>query len=448
MDTCITRYPMFTSKDLELLFFRIAPAYEVIKYIDFVSQFQEGRFSVQKPSIQWCSSDDIDETLYMRNDKSIDIALARIASPEIIDKVIDRNQKNNDIDDQSSRSDNMDVISRIILSAVQNRVSLARFRFESETWLKTAWQWILQFGGDAHYRLLFSNPSLPTDILTGVFSGKFTQEVRDKYLMYYVALQAPLLSKRPDDNRYGPDLDTHWLLEEFWKCLTEVDTDDGPMVDVFSENVGNFPYDVEFKSASFGFPSYGEPGYDSKMNILSYLELIIGRWQPSQLQLKEGNIGWGKNRVIEMVTSRIVGNNSREDKIVAFARGHEKVAVRKGFYQGCKFNDCSMGECEHYWETDGYDFYLSAVNNSSFYNFRDNKTLCAWFFNRIHNANISEKNDNEYEREYEIMGELQRKFRKTADELHIKTCETLPKVFPSFEQLEQMLSAVDAPDEV
>jgi hypothetical protein len=57
--------------------------------------------------------------------------------------------------------------------------------------------------------------------------------------------------------------------------------------------------------------------------------------------------------------------------------------VRKEFYRGFRFGQNSNEELERYVETDNYEFFLSAVENNAFYNWRDNKELCAWLFRKI-----------------------------------------------------------------
>jgi hypothetical protein len=123
-----------------------------------------------------------------------------------------------------------------------------------------------------------------------------------------------LLSKPPDDTRDGPDVQQHRLLEAFWRFLATVDTNDKCIADAIWGNVKNFPHDVEFVETDFGFPQYGELGYDSRKNIISYLGVIVGPWEPSEADKADAFVVLCKSGIIENVTARIVKHYYFDDK--------------------------------------------------------------------------------------------------------------------------------------
>src|SRR6266446_5177140 len=82
---------LFQSKDLELAFFESAPGHEVLRYVDAVSPHMYASPSKANAGpFEFTCAKQLEELLFARNDRIIDIAVVRIASPKMLAAVFER----------------------------------------------------------------------------------------------------------------------------------------------------------------------------------------------------------------------------------------------------------------------------------------------------------------------------------------------------------------------
>ncbi len=391
MDIRSKKTPLFLAKDLELIFFETAPAHEIIKYVDLITRYQlTGDDRKRVPYFDWTGrywscSKEIESTLANRNDPNIDIALVRIAD-YAIDDILEKYLKiYEDKNDPMSNADKN--LPKIILSAVQNPQALTALGGMA-TWLKKAWHWIVKNGDSEHYYALFKNPNVPDELIENILNGVYDGIVNNKYWMYGYAMKCPTTRRGLDGQQHGPDFAAIHRLEAYWNFIAKMDVKDQALRQSVTDNSEkHLPYQIELKDEDFGFPKYGTPGYNRDENYINYLKIFIGNW----LKNNESDAADKEQReyFVEFVCSVFVWN-SHSEKVTNFLKNHELQAVRRGFYRGKSFSDKSIPELEGYAEKEGYEFLWSAIENGSMYNFRDNKELCFWFFNKINYARLDQ----------------------------------------------------------
>ena len=416
MDVRSKKTPLFLAKDLELVFFETAPAHEIIKYVDLITRYQmTGDDQSRVPYFDWSGkywscSKEIEAALASRNDPNIDIALVRIAD-YAIDDILEKYFVSAESDDGSkSIADNN--LSKIILSAVQNRQALTALGGIA-TWLEKAWEWILE-NGNLHYRELFLNPNVPDELIENILRGKYDQKCKHRLSMYGWALQCPTTRRGLDHQRDRPDFDAIHRLEAYWNFIAKLDVSDKVLRDSVTESEEkHLPYKIELKDEDFGFPKYGAPGYNRDENYINYLKIFIANWlkniekDDTDKELREF--------FVECVCSVFVWN-SYSSKVKDFIKNHDVLAVRKGFYRGESFGDESIPEIEGYTEKEGYEFLWSALENSSMYNFRDNKELCFWFFSKILYARLDKTLIGTYDEKFPMDRRYEFKMNETYEQ--------------------------------
>ena len=398
MDVRSKKTPLFLAKDLELAFFKTAPAHEIIKYVDLATRYQLTRDDRKRiPFFDWTGkywqcSKEIETALASRNDPDIDIALVRIGDSlvdDTISKYLNENESDNNIDAKKTHH-----LSKLILSAVQNKASLSSLANQMSSCLKKAWSWMIKNGDSEHYDALFSNPNIPDELIENILKGIYDETVSNKFWMYGYAMKCPVTRRGLDDQKYGPDFAAIRRLEAYWNFIAKLNTEDDALRRSIAENFENFPWRIELEESDYGFPKYGDPDYNRDDNLISYVEIILTNWL-SKASV-ESNDYESRCIVVEFVCSTVV-NNTYSDKVLNYIKNHDLLPVRKGFYRAKRFRDNSIQELESYAAKDGYEFLWSAIYNRSLYNFRDSKELCFWFFKKISYARLDKTLEGKYD---------------------------------------------------
>jgi len=327
----------------------------------------------------WLANEEAQIALFERNDPNIDIALVRIATdPKLIEIIINKYEIFDNFKDIDNKNRNF--ISKLILSAIQNKQSLS-WCDNPNDWLYPAWDWILEYGDREHYNKLFSNSNVPSELITNVLNGSYDKKTNEKFCLYESVLKSPVLIRGKGDERSGPNLAAREPIQTYWEFLAKVDINDIQIVTAVIYNIENIPRVLNFDEKKFNLPNYGSPNYNRDANLIAYFEILKDNWLKKSIVEDDYYNSW-QCSLVEYVASRLT-DYKIDTELNNYLKNNDLITIRKGFYRRFSFGNEHIMECENFATKDGYEFLSSAIYNDSFYNFRDDKNLCFWFFKKI-----------------------------------------------------------------
>ena len=394
----------FVSKDLEFLFLESAPSHEVIRYID--SMWMHMHPGIGQAAWDWTGfrfqcPEPLEEMLLARDDRFVDVALARICSKTTVLRLLERYAAEKPAQPYEagviesefrSRYDYWQALQardlrhsyydRLVLSALSNRVSLSNM-LGPATWLSQTWEWLLVYGRTAHFEALYSNPDCPRDLLDKVLKDDYVCGFEDRRVaLLRAALSSPLLPMSPrDENDY--DLAGHTTIKLFWTFVRRCNGGDSPKVGALYANKTNFPK-LEFRDEVFDLPKHGQPGYNHVSNARKAVSLLFDQFDVTdEEEQKRNGVYFAKQDICCAIAQSYIREFFYDKDAKAFLAAHRNQGVRRGLYEGGSFKDNDADLCRKFLQLDGFSFCRSAMANPSFYDRTNNPALVQWFIRTI-----------------------------------------------------------------
>jgi len=383
---------MFNSKELEITYLEIAPAHLVVHYLDFVSKFQGKQ--INEKEIKWESNSTLEDALFNRNEKSIDLALARISSEETISKILVRYASECPRLDPLEKYHNSYYVEnqedeliatyyeKLVLSVLSNKFGIVASVRTADWAFDIFKNYMCNYSKEKHFEAFFRNPGHSKQILEKFLKREYqiSSKLRVMYLQRHM-FKSHYLSNQPNDE-FGYDGWTREIHQLFWNYLMSEDLEKGALAVNLLDNIDNFA-NVEIDYKLYGLPSYNDNGFDSSNNLLAFFQIFLDKWSKNQ---DINDLDW-RNRswIIQAATGKFLEADFCS-KIYEFSRNHKILPVRLGVYLFNKFDDSNINQCKEALERDGFEFVKNALSNNSFFNFKNSPKLAQWYLKLVSNG--------------------------------------------------------------
>lgn len=354
----------FSSERMEIEYLVAASPHEVLRYLD-----KKGSSHQSSPLDRQCISEALEASLYARNDRLVDIALARVGRAEMVGQILARRT--------ADAGGGPEPDAGVMVAALSNPVALS-FLFASKRLME--WMpWIARSGTTEHLQAMFFNPNVPNEVVDHALEGShafegITQDRRG--VIVYHALRSKPVIDGPDEKSHDYDAAGHHTQGCVWNLFVTVDPGDQGMANVLADALPNLPgFDVPYEWVR---SINGDKKTDWKEDQVKFLQVVLDRWNVEGDGPRKKRYDWVPQRVIrELIASRAPYYNEAAKQFVI---DHPDVYVRRGYYRG--FKDETLDNLKKYYEKDGDAFCESAVHNPFFYQ-RSNRDAVLWFAQRV-----------------------------------------------------------------
>lgn len=382
----------FSADRMEFEYLSGAAPSEVLRYLDEKGASAKPTF-FSKP----CVSEALEERLFQRNDRVVDIGLARVASSEMVARLIERRASLTDADAEEDLDSDDDPRSHaerrmgepdssLMVAALSNTSECGWWR--ANRWLLQWLHWIAHKGGEEHLAALFENPGVPNDVVDAALLRKsaFDNLTQDRYnqILSYALKSKPALTE-PEDTNDGPDSMGHHTVGCAWAVLLHQDPSDVRLSNILAEALPKIPrvevlYDTH---DALGIPKGAPTDWDlaisnGRLADFRFLEVVFSRWKLDSEKVRtEEWDEWQPRRLVREITASKAGFYN--EKVKALVLEHDDVYVRRGYYRG--FSSETLENLKKYFEHDRADFCEAAIENDFFHG-RKNRDAAAWLFER------------------------------------------------------------------
>lgn len=358
----------FSSERMEIEYLVAASPHEVLRYLD-----KKGASHQPRRLDRQCISEALEANLLARNDRLVDIALARVCREEVVGQILARRT----VDSGLGAGSGPEPDASVMVAALSNPVALS-FLFASK-WLMEWMPWIARSGTTEHLQAMFFNPNLPNEVVDHALEGSnafegLTQDRRG--VIVYHALRSKPVIDGPDEKSHDYDAAGHHTQGCVWNLFVTVDPNDQGMANVLADALPKLPgFDVPYEWAK---SINGDKKTDWKEDQVRFLQVVLDRWNVEGDVSRKKRYDWVPQRVIrELIASRAPYYN---EAVKQFLIDHPDVYARRGYYRGLK--DETLDNLKKYHERDGDAFCESAVYNPFFYQ-RSNRDVVLWFAERV-----------------------------------------------------------------
>jgi hypothetical protein len=370
----------FSSEFMEREYLKVAPAAEVLRYLDMVSfNFPDETVAV----------------LFDRNERAIDLGLAKSASQDYdVERILERYSSavTQIITEDKTTSDGGLDTDHDILTAVLSNQNAMSFDWGVPKWLETRIKAIGVTGSDIQLEALFSNPELPAEICLQVLNRSDWWQVvpESRYRRLLDTLLANILvnpnfideldSSGPPSG-YAPQIGV-----ACWRLLLHLEpTENGCYVLINA--MPNFPeihVPHEFQK-SLNLSSDLDFSESYKLSMEAYLKTVLQRWQKPAAAEYDHPWSTFRNYLVKKIPdnylfgleSLILGSND-PDQI-------------QGFFAAVGQSDlCGIVEkLDEYYAAYGRDFLSGFIGNDNIY-LRGNNAFGKKFYELVENFEIED----------------------------------------------------------
>lgn len=366
----------FSSQAIELEYLLSAHPSEVLKYLD--ARGQEPYDEALTPEIL---TDAMAKALLDRNDRTVDIAIARVCSSTVMSAIIERHLAKNAVRQSNQDSNTPD--SSVMIAALSNTRAVS-FLKSSARWLERWHRWLAYDADSVHLWTLFDNPKVPHDLVRGILerSGPFAEVTRDRNReLLYGAIRSMPVRRPPDQRAFLPDITAIATIEASWGTLLIQDPADSDMVTCLIVNM------EDFQSLSVPRSAYDALGLpkdaDYRQAYRRFLEVVFARWSDSEDESSDWP--FTKAALRELIASKA---SFFQNEVDAYLREHPDVFVRRGYYRS--FEPKNLDEIRKLYEKDGRHFTSAAIYNDYFH-VKWHQKAAQWLLERLREVTQAER---------------------------------------------------------
>lgn len=366
----------FSSQAIELEYLLSAQPSEVLKYLD--ARGQEPFDEASSPEIL---TDEMAKALLDRNDRTVDIAVARVCNFTVMPSIISRHLSLNDV--QQPNQDSCTPDSNVMIAALSNIRAVSVF-MSSARWLERWHRWLAHDADSVHLRTLFDNPKVPHDLVRGILEryGPFADVTQDRNReLLYGALRSMPVRRPPDQRAFLPDITAIATIEASWGTLLIQDSSDSGIVECLVMTMDDFQPLCVPRSAydALGLPKDA----DYLQAHRRFLEVVFARWSDSEDESSDWP--FTKAALRELIASKVP---FFQDKVEAYLREHPDVFVRRGYYRS--FEPKNLDEIRELYEKDGRHFTSAAIYNDYFH-VKWHQKAAQWLLERLREVTQAER---------------------------------------------------------
>ncbi len=323
----------FSSTFVEREYLRIESPIEVFKYLDSLSgEYVESKSIFSPPILP----EDTQEMLFNRDDRIIDIGLAKLADGNLIDRILSRNNTDNINSNPRGISNQEEAIlnyQNVLTSSFYS--SAVGDLYTTPRWLSSRIQWISETANSKQLAVLLRNPNLSAELIDQILAKRDWCESLDskRYLsMLWFLLENKIIQTPPEDD-HDYDMSQHGVISGCWMLPIRLENNKDTAV-LLSENIGKFqelevPYSFQEKEE--------QDSGDWKANAIKtkkkYLKEIHNKWQPNSEDDKSyGGWSWNCDR-IRSITVEKIGHFYLKD-LKDFIHSTGDLKFIEGYYAG------------------------------------------------------------------------------------------------------------------
>ena len=355
----------FSTSVIEREYLVAAPSHEVLRLLDRRAQKTKGSL-FSAPAVQ----DEVATALYERNDRVVDLGLARAASPKIVARVIERRcgglQTGSICGDEAA------------LIAALSGASVYQFYRESD-WLEASLGWVAEHGSKEMLEALFMNPSVPDSVVQNALNkqGVFQSLEGDRRLLVAaLALRSERVREGVNDTSDGPDLDGWSTAESVWDFVASVDPLDEASAATLAYLLPDVPGEIRVPDR-FENREIEHAKRDYAKEELDFLQYLLDRWTPANTEGVSSRVLKHIREVREQIAAHASLFRVEVRKLLS---EHSDLYVRRGFYRSVSFME--LEELKKFHEQDG-DAFCEAAARNPFFALRRERRLAVWFNERL-----------------------------------------------------------------
>lgn len=355
----------FSTSIIEREFLVAAPSHEVLRFLDQEAQ-KTKRSLFSEPAV----SDEVATALYERDDRLVDLGLARAASPRVVARVIDR------------RCGGLQIASHCgdeaVLIAALSGASVYQFYRESD-WLETSLGWLAEHGSKEMLEALFSNPSVPDSVVQNALNkqGAFQSLESDRRLLVAaLALRSERVKEGVNDTSSGPDLDGWRTAESVWEFVASVDPRDQASAATLAYLLPDVPGEIRVPDR-FENRDIEHAKRDYAKEDSDFLQYLLDRWTPASNEAVSSRVLKHLREVREQIAAHASLFRVEVRKLLS---EHSDVYARRGFYRSASFME--LEELKKFHDQDG-DAFCEAAARNPFFALRRERKLAVWFNERL-----------------------------------------------------------------
>jgi len=326
--------------------------------------------------------------LFERNDKIIDLCLAKICSEKIAHDLIDRYKNVFEIiqSDQFSDCNQSKILedhkqyyfSNIISALLSNPLILREWNYRKTKFLDRIWNWIIKYGHKKHYDALFENVGHPVDAVLKALEFKYDEEVNENFYYFLKAVYSSKYLSTQSKNKY---LKYNEIREKYWKIFHNIDPIkatnlEWSIIRAMTENYNNVP---NFLFEETIYKNVSNLKYLSNDAKCQAIIDIVEKYNPNKYNQDDENYFLANQIITLIISSFIESEFIKKEFLFKYFSNHHLLAVRVAFYRSYHFNDNDIKYCINAFENDNENFIRAALDNWSFYDFSNSKYLFLWF---------------------------------------------------------------------
>ena len=339
----------FSNKTIEREYLLSAPGHIVLEYLDACGAKLDGRLFAKE---SWALNDEEAALLFARNDRVVDIGLARVCDDKLAVALLER------YTDASGSPD-----SAVLEALLSNRIACQGL-LSPPAWLATQLEHVAKAGPMSMFETMFKNASMPHEVLDAALEGagpfKGLDDERRVALLYAVLAHPAIVNFRKNERESSDyDLAGHETMRNVWMLLLREDPSPRN-VWILLEMLKALDSDLEAPSEK-ELARYRGLADDAKTfdrATLDFLKLAIPRWVSDKADFDQTACGPLRQLVAAAVSQH-------DANVKAWLLDNPDPFVRRGAYERVDIKD--PGELTQLFQKDGQNFLFGAVMNDGLY---------------------------------------------------------------------------------
>lgn len=364
----------FSSAFAEREYLRIESPIEVFKYLDSLSgEYVESKSIFSPPILP----EDTQEILFNRDDRLIDIGLAKLADGNLIERILSRSNTDNINSNPRGFSNQEEAIlnyQNVLTSSFYS--SAVGDLYTTPRWLSSRIQWIAETANSKQLAVLLRNPNLSAELIDQILAKRDWCDSLDskRYLsMLWFLLENKKIQAPPDDD-HDYDMTQHGIISGCWMLPIKLENSKDTAV-LLSENISKFqemevPYSYKEND--------DQDSSDWKSNAIKtkkkYLKEIQNKWQVNSEDDKSyGGWSWNCDRIRSIVVEKIGHFYLKDLKDFIHSTGDLKFI--EGYYAGINLTSSfDNSKFDSLYEKFGASFLNGLIRNKDIFLKHSNHT--------------------------------------------------------------------------
>lgn len=368
----------FSSPFAEREYLRNESSIEVFKYLDSLSGEYVEKGSIFAPPLL---PEDTQEVLFKRNDRLIDVGLAKVADWKLIERILWRNSPEN----TEIRMGGVNLTQEEMVINYENVLTSSFYSsavgdlFTVPNWLASRIQWIAENFNSKQIAILLKNPNLSTELIDQILARKNWCEnlTAERYLSMLWALLENKLIQTPPDDDHDYDMSQHGIISGCWMLLIRLENNKNTAV-LLAENISKFQeFEVPYSYQESEDDNSGDWKSKSIKTKKKYLKEVQKKWQVEPGEDHSfGGWRWNCDHIRSVAVEKIGPYYLKDLKDFIHSSGDLKFI--EGYYAGSYLSSIIVDEFDSIYKKYGASFLNGLIRNPEIFlkSSKESKEIC------------------------------------------------------------------------